>query len=61
MKFQIYKEGLGIGQYRWRLVATNGKIIADSGESYHNKTDCLKGIDLVKSTNVFTPVQHMAV
>lgn len=45
MKFEIYKERLeraewkGSGytmkdQWRWRLKARNGKIIADSGEAY---------------------------
>lgn len=29
------------GEWRWRLKATNGKIIADSGEGYINKQDCL--------------------
>ena len=37
-------------QWRWRLVASNGRTIADSAESYHNKADCLAGIDLVKSS-----------
>ena len=48
MKFNIYKDK--VGEFRWRLVATNGKIIADSGEGYNNKADCLHGIDLVKSS-----------
>lgn len=32
------------GQYRWRLKAGNGEIIADSGEGYHNKADCENGL-----------------
>jgi uncharacterized protein YegP (UPF0339 family) len=47
MKFHIYKDHKG--EWRWRLVAANGKIIADSGESYTNKQACRDGIDLVKS------------
>jgi hypothetical protein len=27
--------------WRWRLVATNGKTVAESGESYGNYLDCL--------------------
>jgi uncharacterized protein YegP (UPF0339 family) len=54
MFFEIYKSG---SQYRWRLQADNNRIIADSGESYWNKKDCLAGIDLVKSTNASTPVK----
>lgn len=38
-------------QWRWRLVAANGRTIADSGEAYRNKADCLAGITLVKSSS----------
>ena len=34
-------------EYRWRMLADNGRIVADSGEGYKNKTDCLSGIELV--------------
>jgi len=53
MYFQVYQSGV---QYRWRLIAANHRIVADSGESYWNKSDCLAGIALVKGTNVSTPV-----
>ena len=45
-KFEMYtgKDG----EFRWRLRATNGKIIADSGEGYVAKRDCEHGIELVK-------------
>jgi len=36
------------GQYRWRLKASNGRIIADSGEGYINRADCVNGISLVR-------------
>ena len=35
MKFYLYKDQSNY--WRWRLVATNGKIIAESSESYWNK------------------------
>lgn len=38
-------------QWRWRLRAANNKCIADSGEGYHNKKDCLDAIDLVKGSS----------
>lgn len=53
MYFSVFRSGT---QYRWHLVADNNKIIANSGEAYHNKTDCLHSIGLVKATNTFTPV-----
>lgn len=49
MHFQIYKDTAGY--WRWTLYASNGRTIADSGEGYFNKTDCLNGISLVKSSS----------
>jgi uncharacterized protein YegP (UPF0339 family) len=46
MRFEVYRSGV---QYRWRLWAANNRKVADSGESYVNKQDCLNGIALVKS------------
>lgn len=46
MYFIIYKDASAL--WRWRLNAANHKTIADSGESYWNKQDCLNGINLVK-------------
>jgi uncharacterized protein len=48
MVYYVYKDSAGY--WRWHLVATNGRKIADSGESYYNKQDCLDAIALVKST-----------
>lgn len=52
MKFEIYKSGT---QFRWRLKAANGEIIAQ-GESYTTKANCQAAIDLVKSATTATPV-----
>ena len=48
MVFNCYKDVRG--EWRWRLKADNGEIIA-SGESYKNKQDCLHVIDLVKGSS----------
>ncbi len=45
-KFQIFQDRKG--EYRWRLRARNGEIIADSNEGYSRKASCKHGIDLVK-------------
>jgi uncharacterized protein YegP (UPF0339 family) len=45
-KFEIFKDKAG--QYRWRLVAPNGKSIAESGEGYSSRQACLDGIESVK-------------
>lgn len=47
LKFQMYQSWLS-RQWRWRLIAANGRIIADSGESYHNKADCLTAIHTIQ-------------
>ena len=47
--FHVYRDTSF--QYRWRLIAPNNRIGANSGEGYHNKQDCLHAIDLVASTN----------
>ena len=46
MHFRIYADTGN--NYRWRLISANGRTIADSGEGYQNKGDCLGGIQLVK-------------
>jgi uncharacterized protein YegP (UPF0339 family) len=46
MRFHVYKDVAGY--WRWRLLAANNRTIADSGEGYNNKQDCLSAIDLVK-------------
>lgn len=34
------------GEWRWRVVAGNGRILAVSSESYKNKLDCIAGVEL---------------
>ncbi|MRW85651.1 DUF1508 domain-containing protein [Pseudoduganella sp. FT26W] len=68
MHFEIYQQkpgllsaGLPHPDYRWRLRADNGRIIADSGEGYRTKSDCQHGIDLVRGTsNATSVVDHTA-
>jgi Domain of unknown function (DUF1508) len=31
------------GEWRWKRVAPNGEVVADSGEGYVNYEDCLQG------------------
>lgn len=47
MRYNVYKDRAGL--WRWQLVSANNRVIADSGEGYYNKQDCLHGIELVKS------------
>ena len=44
--FEVYQDKSG--EYRWRLKASNGQVIASSGEGYSSKRSCLDGIESVK-------------
>ncbi|WP_165229345.1 YegP family protein [Aquisphaera insulae] len=46
-KFTIFKDAKG--EFRWRLLAKNGKIVADSGEGYKTKVSCKRGIEILKT------------
>lgn len=39
MKFHIYRDARG--EWRWRLKARNGRIVADSGEGYVRKAGAI--------------------
>ena len=49
MEYHVYKDTKN--EWRWRLLASNKKIIADSGEGYSAKADCLAGIKSVKGSS----------
>ena len=38
------------GEWRWRLKAANGRILADSGEGYSSEQEYLEDIKRVKSS-----------
>lgn len=52
-KFEIYTDKAG--EFRFRLKATNGQIIA-TGEGYKTHVNCVKGIESVKKNAVDAPV-----
>src|SRR5262245_35570744 len=45
-KFEVYQDKSG--DFRWRLLASNGQVVATSGQGYKKKDDCLNGIESVK-------------
>ena len=45
-KFELYKDAKG--EFRWRLIASNGQMIANSGEGYKSKDSAKAGIQSVK-------------
>lgn len=55
MYFRLYQDKAK--EWRWSLHASNGQQVASSGEGYVKKSDCLHGIDLVKSAST-APVKE---
>jgi len=45
-EFELYKDTKG--EFRWRLVASNGQTIATGGEGYKSKESAKAGIESVK-------------
>jgi len=45
-KFVVYKDKSE--EFRWKLVHTNGQIIANSGEGYKAKANALNGLKSVQ-------------
>ena len=41
-KITVYKDTAG--EWRWRATAGNGKNVANSGEGYKRRGDCLRGL-----------------
>ena len=54
-KFEVYKDNKG--EYRFRLKATNGQIIA-TGEGYVAKASCLNGVESVRRNAPEAPVDE---
>lgn len=48
LSFQVFKDAKG--EWRWRLLAANGKRIAGSGEGYKSKSACIAAIELVRKS-----------
>ena len=47
-KFEVYKDKSG--EYRWRLRATNGQVIATGGQGFSSKASALSSIESIKRT-----------
>ena len=54
-KFEIYKDKGG--DYRFRLKASNGQVIA-SGQGYKSKASCLNGIESIKKNAPEAPIEE---
>jgi uncharacterized protein YegP (UPF0339 family) len=56
-KFELYKSPNG--EYRWRLKATNGQVIATGGEGYSSKAAAQNGIASVKRSAADASVEEV--
>ncbi len=45
-RFELYKDKKG--EFRWRFISSNGRILATPSEGYKKKVDCQNGIALIK-------------
>ena len=60
MRFELYRARKGLlrrTQWRWRLVARNGRIIATSGEGYNNRRDALAMIVAIRAEAPLAPLE----
>jgi uncharacterized protein YegP (UPF0339 family) len=47
LKFEVYQDASK--EYRWRLKAGNGEVLATPGQGYKAKSDCIKGVERIKT------------
>jgi uncharacterized protein YegP (UPF0339 family) len=62
LKFQVYEARRGLmrrKQWRWRLKAANGRVVADSAESYNNKRDCLVMAQTIRDQVGGAPIEEV--
>ena len=55
--FEVYQDKAG--EYRWRLRAQNGQIIASCGQGYTEKRSCLAGVESVKRDAAEAPIEEV--
>ena len=47
VRFSVYQDKAG--EWRWRLIAGNGKTVCDSGEGYGRRAACVYAVDRVQT------------
>lgn len=58
LTFEIYEDAKK--EFRWRLKAGNGQVIAASGQGYKDKRDCKKGVELIMAGAAAATVEDVA-
>jgi uncharacterized protein YegP (UPF0339 family) len=55
--FEIYQDSRK--EYRWRLKAANGQVIATSGQGYKAKADCRHGIEVIQKEAATAKIEEV--
>ncbi len=56
MRFTVYRSGFFRREWRWRLRAANGRIVATGGEGYPHKRDCVDAVNRLRFAAADAPV-----
>lgn len=56
LRFEVYKDRGGY--WRWKLIANNGKLIADSGEGYASEYNAVRAAARTKELAPQAPVKR---
>ena len=57
MRFEIYKDRAG--EYRWRLRARNGELMAVSEEGFTRKSSCLNSVRRIQEDAASADVEEL--
>jgi len=58
LTFELYKDAKE--EFRWRLKAGNGQIIATSGQGYKDKRDCHRAVEVIQAGAAKAKVEEVA-
>ena len=56
VKFEIYKDNSW--EFRWRIIHTNGQVIANSAEAYKTNAKAMVSVNSVKETARSATVEY---
>ena len=55
--FELYRDATR--EYRWRFTASNGRVLADSGEGYKKRSACITAIERLKKLLPAAPMVEL--
>lgn len=58
-RIELYRSGIRRKKWRWRYVAENGNIMADSGQGYSRRIDALRGAEVVTGRTFQPEYDHL--